>query len=300
LIGSAERSIEAKDKNLNTALHLATEAGDIDVIRLLTEHHASLEHINKAGQLPLHIAAMYGYDNIVDLLLAMGSPVNTDDEHASPLHMASAWGWHKVALKLIKAGADIESRDEKGRTPLYLAAYNGSRIIVDLLLRYKVNPNIADTDGRSPLHVAALGGWEPVVNLLLKRGAEVNAISKQHRRTPLHYAARSKNPSDGLVKRLLDADANLMQRDADGATAHDLAEKSNNTLIAELLWKAQQQQQQGGRFSRPSSLPSPRKQAFYNLNGSFSATSMEIFEGVETRQQQEEKDVFSRLKGAGL
>ncbi|KAE8443861.1 hypothetical protein EG329_001270 [Mollisiaceae sp. DMI_Dod_QoI] len=299
LIGSNQLSIEAKDKNLNTALHLATEAGDIDVIRLLTEHHASLEYINKAGQLPLHIAAMYGYEKIVDLLLAMGSPVNTDDEHASPLHMASAWGWHKVAVKLIKAGADIESRDEKGRTPLYLAAYNGSRITVDLLLRYKANPNIADTDGRSPLHVAALDGWEPVVNLLLKRGADVNTISKQHRRTPLHYAARSKNPSDGVVKRLLDADANLMQKDADGATAHDLAEKSNNTLIAELLSKAQQQQQKG-RFSAPSSLPSARNKTLYNLNGSFSATSMEIFESVETRQREEDKDVFSRLKGAGL
>jgi ankyrin repeat protein len=298
VISSAQLSIEEKDKNLNTALHLATEAGDIDVIRLLTEHHASLEQINKDGQLPLHIAAMYGYENIVDLLLAMGSPVNTDDEHASPLHMASAWGWHKVALKLIKAGADIESRDEKGRTPLYLAAYNGSRITVDLLLRYKANPNIADTDGRSPLHVAALGGWEPVVNLLLKRGVEVNTVSKQQRRTPLHYAACSKNPSDGLVKRLLDADANLVQTDSDGATAHDLAEKSNNTLIAELLWKAQQQH--GRKFSAPSSFPSARKKIFYTLDGSFSATSMEIFEDVESRQQQEEKDVFSRLKGAGL
>lgn len=285
-----EPILDAVDQYGNTAVHLATESGDIEMIRLLAEHGADLIHTNNTGQLPLHLAAMYGYEKVVDWLLAMGSPVNSDNSGPSPLHLAAAWGWSAVAKRLVRAGAAIESKDSKGRTPLYLAAYNGSRNMAELLLSFGATSTVSDIEGMTPLHVAALKGWEPVVSLLINAGADVQATEKRHVQTPLHFAAISKNPSDGLVTRLLASGSDLDKCDDNGNTAFAAAKKIGNTLIAELLWKAQSNLDKG---TSPLS-----QQPYVSLNrvDSFSsATRMDLLRDVERREQEQREIVFNKL-----
>lgn len=290
LYPTVEPILDAPDSDGNTAFHLATESGDIEMIRLLAENGADLVHLNNAGQLPLHLAAMYGYEKVVDLLLAMGSPVNTDNSQPSPLHLAAAWGWSAVAKRLVRAGAAIESKDSKDRTPLYLASYNGSRNMAELLLSFGATPTVSDIDGMTPLHVAALKGWEPVVSLLLNAGANVHATEKGHGQTPLHFAAISKNPSDTLVNHLLESGADIQKRDNDGNTPLASAKETGNTLIAEFLSKAQLNQDKSTTV-----LSSETTFSLKSSDSFSSATRMDLIWEAEKREQRQREMVFDQL-----
>jgi ankyrin repeat protein len=287
-----EDILDTSDTNGDTALHLATMSGDVDIIRLLAEHGASPNRYNNVKQLPLHLAAMYGYEKVLNFLLAIGSPVNGDEFSTSPLHLAAAWGWSAVAKRLARAGANIDSRDSKRRTPLYLAAYNGSKNMVELLYSYGASATVSDADGMTPLHAAALQGWEPVVSLLLSERADVNAIESKRGQTPLHCAAISKNPSDEIVSLLLDAGADMEKPDKDGKTPLDAAKDSGNTLIAEFLWKAQSKYHSGMGTSS-SSLES---RISVKSVGSFSsATRMDLLWQAEEREQRNRQNVYDEL-----
>ena len=52
------------------------------------------------------------------------------------------------AEKMIKAGADLNRQGKNGRTPLYVAAFNGHAKLVQLLLSAGADPNIADSFGQ--------------------------------------------------------------------------------------------------------------------------------------------------------
>jgi ankyrin repeat protein len=68
----------------------------------------------------LHLAAYFGVEGIVRLLLHRGADVKaaaTDGE--TPLHRASYNGHLEVVQLLLDKGADVKAATEDGETPLY-------------------------------------------------------------------------------------------------------------------------------------------------------------------------------------
>mmetsp|Transcript_9611 Transcript_9611/g.29252 ORF Transcript_9611/g.29252 Transcript_9611/m.29252 type:complete len:133 (+) Transcript_9611:1657-2055(+) len=85
----------------DTALHLASNKGRLDMVQLMIEHGAKLDVQNKLGQTALHCAAGYGTVPLVKLLLDKGADKTvTDGEGQTPGALAKAYGQEDTAAML--------------------------------------------------------------------------------------------------------------------------------------------------------------------------------------------------------
>ena len=94
-----------------------------------------------------------------------------------------------MARLILRLGADPETRDEEGRSPIHVAAWQGTEQIVSLLLEYGAFPDSTDNEGRTALQNAAWQNHEKVVKLLASAGADL-AHSCHQGATPLCVAAQ--------------------------------------------------------------------------------------------------------------
>lgn len=119
---------------------------------------------------------------------------------------------------LIQKGADVNSRDDRGRTPLMLAAEAGSVQTMNALVKkYKADVNAKDNSGQTALMKAAIANKNDAVKGMIDLKANVDTRD-QLGRTALMHASRGLN--EEVAKTLLNdgyADANI--KDNDGKTA---------------------------------------------------------------------------------
>ncbi len=146
--------------------------------------------------------------------------------------MAAQNGHKDIVNLLLKEKADVNAKNKKGATPLHLAAQNGHKDIVNLLLKEKADVNAKNKKGATPLHFAAENDHTYIVDLLLKEKADVNAKNKKGA-TPLHFAA--KNGHTYIVDLLLKEKADVNAKNKKGATPLHFAAKNDRIDIVDLL-----------------------------------------------------------------
>ena len=119
---------------------------------------------------------------------------------------------------LIKMGADIDIKNDKGETALFTAASNGHVEVLEELLRAGAKKEMYDSDqGRTPLLAAARLGHKDVVTALLNAKADVDKQDEHGLgQTSLIYAATFGYKD--IVTALLDAKANVNKQDKYGQT----------------------------------------------------------------------------------
>ena len=68
-------------------------------------------------------------------------------------HYASRRSHGEVCQLLLEQGADVNVQTRSGKISLvHSAAYSGHMSVVNLLIKYSVNPRLCDSDGQIPLH----------------------------------------------------------------------------------------------------------------------------------------------------
>ena len=137
-------NVEVRNDKGSTALHWAVRYEHTDTVRLLlVKGKANRNTKRKLGLVaPLVVAAAYGNNNIVELLLS--DPKDPNDPKCKvnikihggelPIHHAAKEGHMKVLETLQEHGALLDENDELGDTPLLLAAQNNHVDVVQKLI----------------------------------------------------------------------------------------------------------------------------------------------------------------------
>ena len=106
-------------------------------------------------------------------------------------------------------GANVNVKNGRGFTPIHIAAMEGHKRIVEMLIASGANVDgkretINSISGVTPLHDAAFAGHKEVVELLICNGAEVNSqfLSGEYKgQTSLDAAIENNNPETANLLR---------------------------------------------------------------------------------------------------
>ena len=218
----------------------------LDQLRSLTRRSKLLEATvltELEGQRPrhlasVHLAALHGHKELVELFLQNGIDVNARNNKNDTPVLWAARGDHVDTVRLlIRHGADLQLENDKGSTPLYWAVRYGFAELVRVLL----DEGRADVGQRrklgliTPIVLAAALGHTKIVTDLLDHGAEVGTTISNGM-TALMAAASEGN--DDVVGVLLDADGGkeeLDRVDASGNTALLYAARAGNVSTMYML-----------------------------------------------------------------
>lgn len=167
----------------------------------------------RAGVNALHVCAWYGLGDFITKLLdrTPDMDVNSQDVKLgqTPLMYACLRGHSSAVSTLLRLGAEVNSRNNKGATAAFLALSNGYPELVDLMTTQKgVGPSldlnaVNEADGATTvLMVAALKAYRPLLSRLLERPEVDKNIRNMRGYTALALAATRSDPV--VVETLLD------------------------------------------------------------------------------------------------
>jgi uncharacterized protein len=155
-----------------TALHEAIILGNgsqryVDTVRLLVAGGADVELAPaRDGIPPIQHARSRGYAAITSTLRGALDGRPPRDPDRSLLRAAAAGNANGVAAAL-RAGADLETRDARRRTPLLLAAANDRQSVARLLVALGSDPDALDDRHDTPWLVTGVTGSVEMADLLL-------------------------------------------------------------------------------------------------------------------------------------
>ena len=197
-------AMRGRDSNGRTALHTAAFKGNLAAVRALldmVDGFADPRHTDYHGQMPIHVAAKEGHDDIVADLVMHGYML-------SSMRPSSADSGRRRPFS-------VNQQDLDGNTPLHLAAESGHVDVIQALEHTAesstLDLGIENSNGWTPLQLAALNGHTEVVMKLVKlrpkaafpRAPQAGSLDRDtSSQTPLHIASRRGHVK--LVRYLLD------------------------------------------------------------------------------------------------
>ncbi|KAA8592013.1 hypothetical protein FQN60_017387 [Etheostoma spectabile] len=187
-------------------LNCENKRGHIKVLEFIMEdlEDICLDRVDKLGKTALHLAAEHGQFEVVEFLIGMGCTHGLKDkEEHTALHLAAKCGHTEVLQKMVETGVDVDERNIEGLTALHLAADGGHYECVKLLLESGCNANALTNKNRTALHYVAQHGFDREASLLLEAGINRDAVDNQGKRC-LEVAARGNHVI--LVDMIIKAD----------------------------------------------------------------------------------------------
>lgn len=217
---------------------------DTCLVEMLLKHGADVEVPDGAGLTSLFYAVEGGHSDIVALLLQAKASIEHStgaEEYGERSLLAHACheGYAKIVSNLLQSGASVDLTEANGQTPLFFASKHGHTEIVELLLDANADVNRVDEDGRTALMLAAKYGHSAICTLLLEKvepgGRTVNCTNSENR-TALTFAAKQGHVA--VVESLLEAKASVTCTDDFGRDPLSYAAHGGHEAVVELLEEA--------------------------------------------------------------
>jgi len=223
----------------NYNLLLAAVDGYDKIIEVLVVQGADINTTSIEGVTPLMYAVINNHPHTVETILSHNPDINKMTyRYETPLMISVKNQNADMAELLIRNGADIDRSDGNGATPLHFAALYGNFTVADLLLYYEADCNRKSADGTTALMVAVWAGNAEIADLLIQNGANPEARDNDGF-TPFLIAAQ--NGDTLLMSMLLRSGVDLYERNVKNFNALDLAIAGDKTdAVAFLLEKGDQ------------------------------------------------------------
>ena len=195
--------IKGRNRDGNTALHLAVFLGRAETAELLLKNGADVHARNNDGGTPVDILGvpwemtrlLSGPMGIAleqeqveggrakiremfsaDAKIGVKTLPNVQDSNSADLWAAARTGNLQAIKRYIEEGGDINALDNGFRlSALSWGALHGQAEVVQFLIKNGADVNIKSGDGATPLHSAAFLGRVDVAKLLLENGADIKA-----------------------------------------------------------------------------------------------------------------------------
>ena len=220
------------------ALHWAVRVDDVATAKLLLSAGAQATLANRYGLTPLAIAAANGSAAMIGVLLDAGADVNAPDPagETSLMNAARVGSLDAVTL-LVDRGATVDATDAAfQQTALMVAVRENNPDVVKFLIARGASVNAKTRVGRTPPWVLpnSVPGFGHGIGIvrggLPARGSRPPIPGGM---TPLLYAARDGRMD--TIRMLLDAGADINQREANEITPLIIAITNNHPDVARFL-----------------------------------------------------------------
>ena len=190
-------------------LMIAADAGEKRLVKRLLKAGAKADAQDENGLTAADYASLKGHYEIATLLRKeVGSVLVTSDFSRHVVFAAQNGNFLRI-IKCIANGADLETKDERGRTPLLIAVDREDEKLSELLINAGANLEAEWYEGTTAVCLATRRLNLPLVRKLVDAGANVNRKfapdGPKYFYSPLHFAARMGKKE--LVKVLLEAGA---------------------------------------------------------------------------------------------
>jgi ankyrin repeat protein len=170
-----EETVRRSDNAGNTPLHIAVEYGaNPGVTGLILDRGAAVNVRNKEGNTALHIANMVNNEASGTLLIGRGAdPFAPNSRGENPLYLA----FHSPGSirEWMLTRKTLEARDGLGNTALHYGAQWKLAPHISLLTGRGSNPEAVNATGETPLFPAARANSPETIRALLDAGASVEA-----------------------------------------------------------------------------------------------------------------------------
>ncbi|ETO30528.1 ankyrin repeat protein [Reticulomyxa filosa] len=239
--------LAAKSMQGDSAILLAAQKGDKEIVQLLNERGLEIGVTDEQGNTIAHHAALvFNGKNILEYLvskygdefrhdaLSRGDSNVSASSTTSDLDGVQVQRTVQTSLKLYTTGFNFDSRNNNGATPAYNAAWKGQLQNLEVLAGVGCNLDLGNEDGNTPLIAAAMTDQPSSIAFLIDHGCEVNQMNKGEE-TALYWAAY--NCSAASLEVLLEKGASIEKCDKYGNSPLLVASDHGEVKAVRILLK---------------------------------------------------------------
>ena len=174
------------------ALHIAAEEGHVEVVSELLANGAVPDCIVVSTKdTALTLACRTDRGDVVDLLIEAGANLNHTNAYGNTaLHEAIREDFIALAYQLVNAGADFNICNHRGSSALHFLCYFSKEESADIrssqefcrsLIAKGADVNLPDNEGLTPFLVCCASGRDDLMDILIEHGADTSACDKKGR-----------------------------------------------------------------------------------------------------------------------
>ncbi|MEI6056192.1 MAG: ankyrin repeat domain-containing protein [Lentisphaerota bacterium] len=216
-----------------TPIGVASYNGFDKIAELLIKSGADVNTLAKDGMTPLTNAIITKRPTMVELLLNSGANPNYElpDTGETPLIIAARYGNNKIVELLVADGANLNSKDDGKMSALDWAITNKYWDCSATLINKGAFVNDGDKSSRPMLLVMVSKKFD-IADMLIAKGENINSLA--YNTMPLVVWC-AKNNNYEAVKYLISKGVRINKRDASGQNALDYAILNKDQPMIDIL-----------------------------------------------------------------